>query len=91
MHAMLFENQRRMGASDLHSYAEVLGLDVGRFDAELMAGVHTPRVREDFMSGVRSGMNGTPSFFINGLRYDGPWDAPDLLGALQSSVSHVTS
>jgi protein-disulfide isomerase len=56
-----------------------------------MAGVHKPRVREDFMSGVRSGVNGTPSFFINGLRYDGPWDAPDLLGALQSSVSHVTS
>jgi protein-disulfide isomerase len=91
MHAMLFENQRRLGANDLHSYAEVLGLDIGRFDAELSAGVHTPRVREDFMSGVRSGVNGTPTFFINGLRYDGSWDAPDLLAALVSAVDQVAS
>jgi protein-disulfide isomerase len=91
MHAMLFENQRRLGANDLRSYAEVLGLDIGRFDAELSAGVHTPRVREDFMSGVRSGVNGTPTFFINGLRYDGSWDAPDMLAALVSAVDQVAS
>ena len=86
MHGMLFENQGRLSESDLHAYAEVLGLDVGRFDAELSEGVHTPRVREDFMSGVRSGVNGTPSFFINRVRYDGSWDAPELLAALRSAV-----
>jgi protein-disulfide isomerase len=91
MHAMLFENQRRLGTPDLHTYAESLGLDIARFDAELLAGAHTPRVREDFMSGVRSGVNGTPTFFINGLRYDGPWDAPDLLAALVSAVDRVAS
>ena len=91
MHAILYENQRRLGTSDLHSYAEALGLDTGRFDAELVAGDHTPRVREDFMSGVRSGVNGTPTFFINGLRYDGSWDAPDLLAALVSAVDPVAS
>jgi hypothetical protein len=57
------------------------GLDIGRFEAELLAGAYTLRVREDFMSGVRSGQSGTPTFFINGLRYDGSWDASDLLAA----------
>jgi protein-disulfide isomerase len=41
-----------------------------------------PRVREDFMSGVRSGVNGTPSFFINGLRYDGPRDVESMVAAV---------
>jgi protein-disulfide isomerase len=91
MHGMLFGNQQRLRTPDLHTYAEALGLDTGRFDAELLAGVHTPRVREDFMSGVRSGVNGTPTFFINGLRYDGSWDAPDLLAALISAVDRVAS
>jgi protein-disulfide isomerase len=38
------------------------------------------------MSGVRSGVNGTPTFFINGIRYDGPWDEPTLLEALQAAA-----
>jgi len=40
-------------------------------------------VRDDFMSGVKSGVNGTPTFFINGVRYDGAWDRESLLEALQ--------
>lgn len=84
-------DQDGLRARDLHTYAEVLGLDVARFDAELLAGVHTPRVREDFMSGVRSGVNGTPTFFMNELRYDGSWDAPDLLAALSSAADPVAS
>ena len=45
-----------------------------------------PRVREDFISGVRSGVNGTPTFFINGIRYDGSWDAETLMDALSAVV-----
>jgi protein-disulfide isomerase len=41
------------------------------------------RVREDFSSGIRSGVNGTPSLFINGLRYDGPRDLESLLAAIE--------
>jgi protein-disulfide isomerase len=40
-------------------------------------------VREDFLSGVRSGVNGTPTFFVNGVRHDGGYDLESLLGAVQ--------
>lgn len=46
--------------------------------------VYAPRVREDFSSGVRSGVNGTPSFFINGVPYNGPYDLQSLFTALAS-------
>jgi protein-disulfide isomerase len=49
----------------------------------LEAGMHRPRVREDFMSGVRSGVNGTPAFFINDFRYDGSWDLVPFLETLE--------
>ena len=64
-----------------------LGLDVERFDEELDGHVHAPRVREDFMSGVRSGVNGTPSFYINGVRHEDSYDFDTLLGALQRATA----
>jgi protein-disulfide isomerase len=82
MHDLLYENQRSLGDADLHAYAEALGLDVERFDKELSEHVYAPRVREDFMSGVRSGVNGTPTFFINGHRHDDSYDLDTLLAAL---------
>jgi protein-disulfide isomerase len=51
--------------------------------------VHADRVHEDFMSGVRSGVNGTPTFFVNGVRHDGPPDYPSLLAALQLATSRA--
>ena len=87
MHDLLYENQRALDAMHLLGYAEDLGLDTQRFVRELEGHVHHARVREDFMSGVRSGVNGTPAFFINGIRYDGPWDLVPLLEALES-VAH---
>jgi protein-disulfide isomerase len=44
---------------------------------------YAARVREDFLSGVRSGVNGTPTIFINGLRYDGPRDLASMLAAIE--------
>jgi protein-disulfide isomerase len=82
MHDLLYENQKRLGDDDLRAYAQRIGLDLERFDKELAEHVHAPRVREDFMSGVRSGVNGTPTFFINGARYDGAYDVETLLAAL---------
>jgi protein-disulfide isomerase len=73
MHDLLFENQQSLDDRNLLLLAESLDLDMERFTSELLEHAHHARVREDFMSGVRSGVNGTPTFFINGLRYDGPW------------------
>jgi protein-disulfide isomerase len=64
------------------AYAETLALDIAQFGQELVSGVHAPRVREDFLSGVRSGVIGTPTFFINDVRYDGPHDTASLLAAV---------
>jgi protein-disulfide isomerase len=61
----------------------VLRLDLKRFDQDLADNVYAPRVREDFISGVRSGVNGTPTFFINGVRYDGSHDLDSLLAAVR--------
>jgi protein-disulfide isomerase len=72
MHELLFENQNALAAHDLAAYAGQLGIDTTRFKQALAARTFKKRVREDFMSGVRSGVNGTPTFFVNGVRYDGP-------------------
>jgi protein-disulfide isomerase len=90
MHDQLYENQQRLTDPDLHEYAAQLGLDVGQFDRELAEHVHADRVREDFMSGVRSGANGTPSFYVNGTKYEGSYAFRDLLGELEraAAVTH---
>ena len=86
MHDVLYANQQRLEGPDLLSYAEALGLDVGLFSIDLAEHAHAPRVREDFMSGVRSGVNGTPCFFINGVRHDGSWAVASLLAAVQRAA-----
>src|SRR5713226_5168605 len=82
MHDALYENQQALEDEDLAQYAEALGLDARRLLSEVLAGAHTARVREDFRSGARGGVNGTPTFFINGLRYDDALDFDALLAAL---------
>jgi protein-disulfide isomerase len=85
MHDTLFTRQEALEEEDLVFYAEELGLDVERFAYELDAGIYVPRIREDFSWGVRSGVNGTPTFYINDLRYDGSYDRHSLLVALQEA------
>ena len=86
MHDLLFEHQGALDDSDLIRYAKTLALDAGRMKEELAADTQANRVRQDFRSGVRSGVNGTPTFFINGMRYDGPWDLDTLLEALERAA-----
>jgi protein-disulfide isomerase len=86
MHDHLFEHQKRLSDEDLRAYAETLGLDVEAFDTDLAKHVHAARVREDFMSGVRSGVNGTPTFYINGARHDAAYDVETLLAALERAA-----
>jgi len=78
MHDLLYENQHNLDEQSLIGYAEQLGFDEALIESTLR-GDFTARVRRDFTSGVRSGVNGTPSLFINGQRYDGPRDADSLL------------
>jgi protein-disulfide isomerase len=87
MHDVLYENQKRLRDPDLRDYAEQLGLDLEKFDQDLAEHVHAARVREDFMSGVRSGVNGTPTFYINGARYDDSYEADRLLAALERAAA----
>jgi protein-disulfide isomerase len=87
MHDLLYENQRRLRDQDLRAYAEQLGLDLELFDRELADHVHAERVREDFMSGVRSGVNGTPTFYINGVRHDDSYEIETLLAALEQAAA----
>jgi protein-disulfide isomerase len=87
MHDVLFENQKRLRDKDLRAYAEQVGLDVERFDRELTEHVHAEHVHDDFMSGVRSGVNGTPTFYINGSRYDDSYDVETLTAALEREAA----
>jgi protein-disulfide isomerase len=87
MHDLLYENQPRLDTPHLIAYAEELDLNLPQFVRELEDGIYRERVREDFLSGVRSGVNGTPAFFINGVRYDGSWDIAPLVEALDNAAS----
>ena len=82
MHDLLFENQDALDDESLAEYAATLGLDARRLIAEVQAGAHTARIRDDFKSGARDGVNGTPTFFVNGVRYDGEPDVDALVAAL---------
>jgi protein-disulfide isomerase len=86
MHDLLYEKQQRLDDSDLRSYAEELGLDLRAFDEDMASGVHAERVREDFMSGVLSGVNGTPTFYVNGVRHDDSYELESLLAALERAA-----
>jgi protein-disulfide isomerase len=86
MHDALYEHQRALDDAHLVTYARNLGLDEARFVKELESHAHQRHVREDFTSGVRSGVNGTPTFFINGVRHDDSWDVNTLMDALQAAI-----
>jgi len=84
MHEAIFAQQSALTDLDLVRRAQRLGLDAGRLGQELARGVHAARVHRDFESGVRSGVNGTPTFFINGARHDATWDVETLFEALEA-------
>lgn len=81
MHDLLYENQEALDDRSLVGYATRLGLDEALIRSAL-DGAFAARIRSDFNGGVRSGVNGTPSLFINGERYDGARDARSLVGVL---------
>jgi protein-disulfide isomerase len=86
MHDILYEHQQELAEADLNSYALKIGLEIYQFEADLSGERFAKRVRADFRGGVRSGVNGTPTFFINGLRYNGEHTYEALLEALEKAA-----
>jgi Na+:H+ antiporter, NhaA family len=83
MHDKLFEARGRLSRADLAGYAEQLGLDMTRFERDLDSRELAARVDEDFRSGLESGVDGTPSFYLDGERYDGYYGADALVAAIE--------
>ena len=82
MYDTLYENQQALDYYHLLEYASILGLNIERFNNDLFNHIHASRIHEDFISGVRSGVNGTPTFFINQIRYNDSWDLETFLNTL---------
>ncbi|MCU1235982.1 MAG: oxidoreductase [Candidatus Solibacter sp.] len=82
MHDMLFENSPALEPPHLLTYAAHIGLDIPRFVRELRGHIYVSRVQEDIESGMLSGVSGTPTFFINGIRHEGSYDLASLVQAL---------
>jgi protein-disulfide isomerase len=88
MHDMLFANQDALDPDDLIGYAEACGVDAAEIAEDLSLGTHRARVRRDFESGVRSGVNDTPAFYVNGVCYEDDWsDARAFAAALREAAA----
>jgi Na+/H+ antiporter NhaA len=85
MHDTLLNHQDALTGPDLTRYAERLGLDVDRFWRDIRGREHAPRIAEDVATADSSGVAGTPSFFINGRRHQGAYDAATLSAAVRSA------
>jgi protein-disulfide isomerase len=70
MHQKLFDNYYRLDGLHLVRYAEALGLDMKSFHHSITGRIFAPRVREDLLSGIESGVKGTPTYFINGVKHN---------------------
>jgi protein-disulfide isomerase len=82
MHDVLYDNQWQLDDDALAHYATQVGADVDQMMADLGSGTRR-RVESDFESALRSGANATPTFFVNGVRYDGSWQYEPFADYLQ--------
>ncbi|MFN2187509.1 MAG: Na+/H+ antiporter NhaA, partial [Candidatus Promineifilaceae bacterium] len=85
MHDML-SGHEELDRSRVVDYAKELDLDMEQFLHDIDEHVYVEKVREDFEGGIRSGVNGTPTFFVNGERYDGAWDLESLIEVVQQPL-----
>ncbi|AUD05567.1 DsbA family protein [Spirosoma pollinicola] len=87
MHDLLLENQKRLNSRALFSYANELALDIGQFEQALTLTDLAEKVDADFHSGMRSGVKATPTFFINGDKYEGSWAGNGLLDFIKDKYA----
>lgn len=83
MHDLLYENQQKLEMPDLVGYAQSLSLSATDLQAAIENEIYVDRIKQDFLGGVRSGVNGTPTFFINGTRHNGSFEYEDLLASIE--------
>ena len=86
MHDALLAHQDELEPADLNRYARQIGLDMDRFWDEIRGRKHAERIAEDVDSADASGVAGTPSFFINGRRYEGAYDIQTLTAAVRTAA-----
>lgn len=86
MHNIIFENQRRLDPESLFVYAIRIGLDLDVFKQDIQRNELMKKVEMDFESGLRSGVNKTPTFFVNGVKFNGNWDNEELLVYLEEQL-----
>ena len=91
MHDLLYERQGELGEEDLMGYAAELGLDLRRFEEDLANDHHAWRIEEDRLGGDRAGVRGTPTLFVNGVRYTGTLDLDRLLTAVEEATSSFSA
>jgi protein-disulfide isomerase len=87
MHDVLFRHQRDLIDHDITHFALMIGLELYRFEADISAARYASRVREDYVSGLSSGVKGTPTFFLNGVRYRGSVTVEGLSEAIRGARS----
>ncbi len=87
MHDLLFENQESLGNALFLELADKLDLSLSQLQTALADSTYRARVRADFAGGARSGVNGTPTYFINGKRHNGPLDFDSLSEAIEEAAS----
>jgi protein-disulfide isomerase len=85
MHDRLMQAHRKLSDADLEEYAEEVGLDAMRFDRQMLAHAHAAKVRTQMEGGLASGVEGTPTFFVNGVRHEGSHDLESLMAALEDT------
>lgn len=85
MHDTLFEHQTALDDASLRKYAEQIGCDLEAFDRAMAEHKYAARVRDDYEGGYQSGVAGTPTFFINGMRHEGFFRYEDLLKAIENA------
>lgn len=85
MYELLYKHQENLTNADLLGYAKKLGLDADELQEALKAKTYRKRVQTDLAGGEKSGVNGTPTFFINGTLYDGSYDSSSLIAAIEEA------
>jgi predicted DsbA family dithiol-disulfide isomerase len=84
MGTKMFENQDHLEWEDVYQYADEIGLDIEKFDEDLHSPRVLHRVLDDAQDAELMDLNSTPTFFVNGRRHQGPWDAASLIRALEA-------
>ena len=86
MHDYLFEHQKALDDHHLLEYAQKVGLDIEKFKQEMSGHVYASLINKSLKNGIDSGVEGTPTFFVNGVRYEDSWDLDTFSSFLEKSL-----